>query len=806
MPEKVKPLIKPDKEETEKSTKVGYLSSSQNYAATFSINKATSDRNIWPLNQPLPVYLQDEQGNTYLVHVAEMTAPSTDLPSLSIIDQGKVILINPARNFILQSGLSTLVARTVQVDPRAIPSLMASVQLASEGEILDAWKGHGYSHLKLVAGLLSREQFTVFMQEYATRYATTIKSLDALRQEILRVLAEIAKNHGFFEDQSYLNTMRSFMREDSVAMLVEQKTAKIRTLLKDTTLRYGDLVSFPVGDDKYLMIVESIDALATLEPLVALEGGKSTMSFHPLQASAEGNIEGVSEVIKNMYSLADDAVFKVPVGAIPGVKDQSYTILLKGGSLIHFAIIAISGRGKGNFTKKFLLELLRQNVERRIQTKDDLLEPNGVGVILFDDAGEYVKCLKDSDWGLDIASLALHYLKNEYPAVLFVDVTKKPDPRETKKPDSKQKSSVMKRPEDISAKMMKIPVEHVPIDEVLKSLGEKVASDVIPVAMRHFYREHPDLRPSTSVHNRLSIEFINWFLAEWRVDTESQEKEDADTILDQAHFRPDSVRAARRALRTFIFTNSIYLGLKYSSSSGLDVFDYYDELKTDGKFNQAFNLLDLAKECADTGKILVVDESALEKRAKLFVQRVILDHVLSLRETCGPDDKLNPCLFIIEEATALMRESGSGQLDLYAEVAVKARKYSIGIGLIFQNVDRIDPILLQQLGWTVILGLPVDEMRAHLARNVPSDMKPYDTYVKRADIGLAIGIQQKLGASVTLPFKVNHYERDVASIFAGLKDADFEEAMRQMKEFGISVGVLENIKELVKTIKEEEIV
>jgi len=353
---------------------------------------------------------------------------------------------------------------------------------------------------------------------------------------------------------------------------------------------------------------------------------------------------------------------------------------------------------------------------------------------------------------------------------------------------------------------MKIPVEHVPIDEVLKSLGEKVASDVIPVAMRHFYREHPDLRPSTSVHNRLSIEFINWFLAEWRVDTESQEKEDADTILDQAHFRPDSVRAARRALRTFIFTNSIYLGLKYSSSSGLDVFDYYDELKTDGKFNQAFNLLDLAKECADTGKILVVDESALEKRAKLFVQRVILDHVLSLRETCGPDDKLNPCLFIIEEATALMRESGSGQLDLYAEVAVKARKYSIGIGLIFQNVDRIDPILLQQLGWTVILGLPVDEMRAHLARNVPSDMKPYDTYVKRADIGLAIGIQQKLGASVTLPFKVNHYERDVASIFAGLKDADFEEAMRQMKEFGISVGVLENIKELVKTIKEEEIV
>ncbi len=778
-------------DETEKeAAKIGYLCESQNYNATFAISKASSEQNVWPINQPLPIYLDDEHGNVYLVHVAEMIAPSTDLPSLTVVEKDKVVIVNPARSFILESGLTTLVAKAIQVNPKAIVSLMDGAWLASGATIKAAWEQYGFGHLKLVAAQRPKEEFAVFMAEFASRYSVEIKEDETKRKEILRTLTEIGKELGYIEDNAFLNAIRAFMADDSVALLVDQSTAKIRTLLKDKRIKYGDLVCFQVGNDKYLMIVEKIDALATVEPLIALEADKTTASFYPLEPSTEGGVEGVSDVIHNLFTEANDGCHQVPVGSIPGATDP-YTILIKGNALIHFAIIAISGKGKGNFNKKFILELMRQQVERKKADPDAEIAPDAIGVILFDDAGEYIKCKKEKDWGLNVATLAFHLTTNQTPSIHFVDITTMPDSR-----DDSSSSIAVDNPTIL--KLMKIPVENIPMAEVLRSLENKVAYDVIPDALRYYYQDE-EHRPERADFDRrrMAIGFINWFLFD----------DEAETRLKKAEYQELSINAGRRALRNFIFANMQYLGIRYISDAESEKFVYLNSIgeeEANGGWSvkPEYNLLGLALKCADNGEILVLDESGLERRTKLLVQRVILDHILSQREGRGADQHLNPCLFIVEEATALMRDSGSGQLDLYAEVAVKARKYCIGIGLVFQNVDKVDPILLQQLGWTVIMGLPVDAMRANLAKNVPSDMAPYDTYIKRADTGVAIGIQQKVGSGVTLPFKINYYEQDVTKIFASLDKDLFELAIDRMKACGVEPNVIKQIEKMVKKEKE----
>nr|MDO8118154.1 hypothetical protein [Candidatus Sigynarchaeota archaeon] len=220
---------------------IGYLSESESYGVLLSINKASSEANIWPINHPLPVYVKDDGRNGFVIFSAMMTAPSTDLPSLSVIEGDKVYTIDPAKHFILESGLATLTAKAVMLNRRVIPKLMASMYLMNEADIVASWQANGFDHLKLVANGLPREHFMMFMQEFASRFAPKIKPDPDLRKNILRSLTEIGRTFGFFEDKDFLLVMRQFMAEDSVAVLLDQKTSDIRALLRDSGLKYGDL-------------------------------------------------------------------------------------------------------------------------------------------------------------------------------------------------------------------------------------------------------------------------------------------------------------------------------------------------------------------------------------------------------------------------------------------------------------------------------------------------------------------------------------------------------------------------------------
>jgi len=62
------------------------------------------------------------------------------------------------------------------------------------------------------------------------------------------------------------------------------------------------------------------------------------------------------------------------------------------------------------------------------------------------------------------------------------------------------------------------------------------------------------------------------------------------------------------------------------------------------------------------------------------------------------------------------------------------------------------------------MGLPVNSMRKVLFRNVPSDLGPYDDYVKYADVGIAVGFQKLVGRNVPLPMKANHFEAEVRKL------------------------------------------
>ena len=164
------------------------------------------------------------------------------------------------------------------------------------------------------------------------------------------------------------------------------------------------------------------------------------------------------------------------------------------------------------------------------------------------------------------------------------------------------------------------------------------------------------------------------------------------------------------------------------------------------------------------GETLIIDESSLTPEVKLLIQRVLLNYIVTERERRGFDPNITPTLFIIEEATALLGNQGSAQISLFNKIQVRARKLGLGIGLVLQDIIKLDPTLLTQLGWMMAMGLPVNSMRSILFRNVPSDLGPYDDYVKYADVGIAVGFQKLVGRNVPLPMKVNHFEAEVRKL------------------------------------------
>jgi DNA helicase HerA-like ATPase len=480
----------------------------------------------------------------------------------------------------------------------------------------------------------------------------------------------------------------------------------------------------------------------------------------------EGDLSGVKEVIQMLYGSLDDTYIKIPIGIIPQ-NNEPYYVVLKGNELIHFALIAISGAGKGNLLKELIIEYERLRMQYILE-HNTLDRWNRLGIILFDDVGEYVKCLKPKDWGLDLAMLVMKFAYDHDPLIHLIDVGMRIDPGAVSLVDADYRF--------IEPRPMKIPIQFISIVEVINKLEGKVAYGVIPAYLRHFYsrlhRENPDLRPTGFNELRLTIDFVNWFLSEPLEFRELGNR-------DQYGFQQTSHATAARVLREFLLNNGRYLGIRIDWDT--ETFDYLDSIGTyinDSNGNQImheetrlgrrldndYNLVTFALCCADGGETLIIDESSLTPEVKLLIQRVLLNYIVSERERRGFDANITPTLFIIEEATALLGGQGSTQISLFSRIQVRARKFGLGIGLVLQDIIKLDPTLLTQLGWMMAMGLPVNSMRNVLFRNVPSDLGPYDDYVKYADVGIAVGFQKLVGRNIPLPMKVKHFEAEIKKL------------------------------------------
>jgi hypothetical protein len=734
-----------DGEMIEEKKRVGILNEVNGYVVKIIIDKEEVPNPIYPLETPMPIYVVDEKDILYLIYEQDLIAPTADLPTLNIVQDEQIIVLNPAKQFILQSALSNFLGSAVIVSIHSVPELLGDVWILPSESLEDYWKKFSFDHLRLVQDLLKSEKFKIFMQVFMKLYGAVIIGNDGLRKKLLEILVEIGDKANLNNSADYLELLKGFMADESVALILDNKS-KIIALLKSDELRYGDLICFKVNSQQTLAVISEVHLTAKLDLLLAIEDGIPTTFISSLPMGLEGEKNGVKEIISKLYDRFDEKFIQIPIGIIPKT-DLEYKIILKGNELIHVAFIAISGSGKGNSLKEMCYECLKAQVIFR-KNNPSKVQNNGLGIILFDDVGEYVKCLKPYDWGLNVGAMVLKLLFNSEPLIHFIDVAMRVD---TSQDDDTGYEFMHVRP-------MKVPLEYIPLIEVVRSLENEVAYHVIPALMREFYTSFPDLRPSF-LDDRLTIEFVNWFLdlaedsGRWRTDNR-----------DCHGFRRDSYYAARRALKEFLLSNHTYLGLNFDWES--DHFHYFGDLidkkeKNREKMQDQYNLINLAERCADKSEILIIDESSLDSSIKLLVQRILLNHIVELRELRGFDPDIRPCLFIIEEATALMSGKESKQLELFHKVQVRARKYGIGIGLVLQDINRLDPGLLTQLGWMIAMGLPVDSMRQLLFRSVPADMGPYDDFLKRADVGIAVGFQKLIGKNLPLPVQINHYEEMV---------------------------------------------
>ncbi|MFW9877507.1 MAG: hypothetical protein ACFFG0_30845 [Candidatus Thorarchaeota archaeon] len=191
-----------------------------------------------------------------------------------------------------------------------------------------------------------------------------------------------------------------------------------------------------------------------------------------------------------------------------------------------------------------------------------------------------------------------------------------------------------------------------------------------------------------------------------------------------------------------------------------------------------------------------------------MIQRILLHHIVETREERAFTEDMVPMLFIIEEATALMRGKSSQQLDLFAEVQVKCRKYGIGMGLIFQDIMRLDTTLLTQLGWMITMGMPADSSRNFLFKNVPSDLNVYNDFIKYADVGYGIGYQKNIANYSPLPVVVNHYEEKVKMYLENNFDLSKENIKNlirtKLSEHNVPDSVIKELFKPIEKKKEDE--
>lgn len=738
---------------TQPRTKIGYIHELLQYECTIILDKQDEPKPIYPITKPVPVYIKDSVGNAFIIHSTSLLAPGADLPALEVVNaQGTSITLDPAKRFILESPLSTFQSAAVFITETAVPELLTEVFEMDDTEIEQTWRTFGFKHLRLVASALGKEKFKVFTREFASRFSSTIKVDPFLRGDLLPALVNISVDLGLNKASDYLDTVTMFMGEENTVLVLETKATDIPAIVKANTARYGDIVCFEKDGKKTGAIVASIDLTASLYPVIEVEAGKDSTFVNPLKAGWEGSAIGASEIVNDLFQKLDKNFTLIPLGKVPGTKND-YFVALKGNELIHFAIISLSGRGKGNALKVVVFETMKMQVEYKAIMGQDILDEDykGPGLVLFDDVGEYTNSLKPGDWGINIGALGLIARSDFVPEVTFVDICID-ETIDLPGVDGTNYAKLKPTP-------MKIPLEYIPMEEILRDMEATRGAGLIRNYMSQFYAapEHQSLRPDFD-EARLTIEFINWFL----------QQEDIDNFKnggrDGFGFTRDSFLAAESKLKSFLWANKKYIGLVYERDAG--EFHYLDKLqdknqKTCEKLAGGYNLLKRIKDAADKGYILIIDESNLEPDDKMLVQRIALHYLVDERQKVGFISNIRPCLFIIEEATAQLRGQSWKQIELFTKVQVKARKFGIGIGLVLQDVNNIDSSLLTQLGWMVTLGLPVDSMRSLLFKNVPANLGPFNDFIKYADVGVAVAFQDKIGRNLPLPVHINHYERRV---------------------------------------------
>ena len=788
----------------ENNNHIGIINEVNGYTVNLIINKDEAPEPIYPLKTPMPVYLKDQKDNFYLMYEQNLLAPASDLPSLNILSESGMIILDPAKHFILKSALTSFQGSAVLISESGIIEPLSDVYILEKAEIVENWNQLGFRHLKLVAELLGSERFKIFMRVFSELLKEQVLSNDSIRSDLLINLVEIGDKKGINESSDYLHIIEKFMNEDAAVIVLDNKMEDIKALIKNKELKYGDLVSFTKENRITLAVIKDLGAIAKLDPLFAIENDIPTHFVKPLEMGMEGFMEGVAEIIDNLNSRLDESFIKIPIATIPST-NQEYYLMFKGNELIHFAIIAVSGRGKGNVLKEMIFEYQKALITY-FRLNKNLGGWSRLGMILFDDAGEYVKCLKPRDWGMDLGMLVLRFLQENDempPQIHLVDVARR---------RIESNTLIEEDYRFIDIQNLKIPLEYIPLEELLRTLERTRGYGLVLRYLRHYYTEvSVAARPPEFDGYRFCLEFINWFIGSPFPFTNGR---------DQFNYAEASYNTAQREVVAFLLNNQNYLGLQYDYQN--ETFSYIPDANNDPitqtitddvgstvrtTLMNDYNLLNLAMHCADQGETLIIDESPLEPSVKLLIQRILLAHIVMTRENRTFHVDITPCLFIIEEATALMGGKEAKQLDLFAKMQVRARKFGVGIGLVLQDINRLDPSLLTQLGWMIALGLPVNSMRSILFKNVPAELGSFDDYLKYADIGMAIGFQQLIGNNLPLPIKIKHYEKMVKDTLWSkdywANDEFDEETQGSFREIARTLGVPEEV--LDELLHKEEV-
>lgn len=175
------------------NTNLGVINEVNGYMIKIIINKDEAPNPIYPITEPMPIYIKDgkENCNYFLIYEQRLVAPTSDLPSWTVITASGPVVLDPAKNFILQSALSNFQGAATVITEDAVPQLLDDVFKVKKSSLPEILKQYGFKHLKLVADLIGSEKFKIFMRVYAKTFGDIVNRDEELRKSILRELVDI---------------------------------------------------------------------------------------------------------------------------------------------------------------------------------------------------------------------------------------------------------------------------------------------------------------------------------------------------------------------------------------------------------------------------------------------------------------------------------------------------------------------------------------------------------------------------------------------------------------------------------------